>query len=104
MDILGLLLKAILYPVKSGGRAKQAKPGGPDMPGDNKAFGVNVKDDPVQLRGIQPQDRPAVRGQVAQPGEVVIDLIHGLKRGGKDDVVDAVAAVILRIDTAYLGG
>ena len=89
---------ALVDGVEAGLRAEGGEPRRPDVGGDQVRPGTRFKGDLEQVPGVEPQDRPPVRVQVAYPGQAVDHPVGGFEVGGVDQVVDLPGPVELLVD------
>jgi hypothetical protein len=55
---------------------------------DDDAARTDVGHDPDEIPGVETEDGPAVRAQVAKPGQPRVELLHGLEIGRQNEEVD----------------
>ena len=89
---------AVVDGVETRLRAERREPGRPDMGGDEIRAGVRFQGDLQQVPGIEAQDRPSVRVQVADPGQAVHHPLRCLEIRGVDQVMDLSCLVELLVD------
>ena len=104
VDVLGQVTVALVNRVKARLVPQGREPGGPDMGGDEDIVFVGLQDDLQQVPGIQPQDGAAVRGDIAELSQPVLDLLHRLEVRGQDHMVNLAGLVALLVDGADLRG
>ena len=66
------------------------------------ASGIGLQHDLQQVTRVQPQNRPAVGPDVADPLQPGLQPLHRLKRRRKDDVVDLARLIAALVDVADL--
>ena len=74
------------------------EPRGPDVGGDEVRAGVGLQGDLQQVPGVEPQDRPSVRMEVADPREAPGHPVHRLEVRGVDEMVNLPGLVELLVD------
>ena len=89
---------ALVDGVEAGLRPERGEPRGPDMGGDEIRAGTRFQRDLQQMPGVEPQNRPPVRVQVADPGQAVDHPVGGFEIRGVDQVVDLAGLVELLVD------
>ena len=89
---------AVVDGVEPGLRAERGEPRRPDVGGDQVRVGARFQGDLQQVPRVEPQDRPPVRVQVADPRQAVDHPIGGFEVGGVDQVVDLAGPVELLVD------
>ncbi len=74
------------------------------MRGDQVAALVDLKQDFQQVTRVQPEDRPPVRADIADPLQCRLDALHHLQRGRKDDVVHLARGAMPLVNIGDLAG
>ena len=87
-DMFREVAVAVFQTVKAGFGAKQRKPRRPDVCGNHDPVGRAFQQDFQQVAGIQPQNGPTVRGQIADLRQPQGEAFCVLQAGHKDQVVD----------------
>ncbi|WP_197535610.1 hypothetical protein [Pararhodospirillum photometricum] len=77
------------------------KPGGPDMGGDQQAVVVCGQGDLEQVAGVEPQDGPAIGGDVAHPAQGPRQAVGGVQVGQQDQVMDLPGFAVFLVDGRY---
>ena len=89
---------ALVDGVEAGLRTERREPRGPDMGGDEIRAGPGLQRNFEQMPGIETEDRPSVRVQIADSGQTVDHPIRGFEVRGVDQVVDLPGLVELLVD------
>ena len=89
---------AVVDGVEARLRAERGEPRRPDMGGDEVRVRSRLQGDLQQVPGVEPQDRPPVRVQVADPGQAVHYPVRRIEIRGVDQVVDLPRPVELLVD------
>ena len=103
-DMVGQVSEALLDGVETRFGAEQGKPGGPDVGRDEKPLGRLVEQDLEQVAAVEPEDGPAVRGDVAERGEFGVETAHRIEIRQVEQVVDLAHPAAALVDGADLGG
>src|SRR3989339_904908 len=69
-----------------------------------KTVSCLFEEDLQQVAGIQTQDGPAVRFDVADRGQFGVETFNRLKIRGKEQIVDLADLAVALVDVADLGG
>ena len=89
---------ALLHRVEAGLRAQHGEPGRPHVGRDEVGVRPALQGDLQQVPRVEPQDRPAVRRDVADRPEPLADAARRLQVGGVDQVMDLPRPVPLLVD------
>ena len=101
-DVPGQVGVAVTDRVEAGLRAEHGEPGRPHVSGHQEAVRVGRERDVQQVAGIEPEDRPPVRGQVADLGQRRGDPVRGVETRRVDKVVNLPGALGAAVDRGYL--
>ena len=96
--MIGQVGVAVPHRVETGLRAEDGEPRGPDVRGHQEAARAGGQRDVQQVTRVEPEDGPAVRGQVADPGQRRGDPVGRLEAGRVEKVVHLPGAVVVAID------
>ena len=88
--------------VKPRHRAKQRKPRCPDMRRDQVAAFVDFQGGLKQVARVEPQDRAAIRADIADAFEAGLQTPHRIEVRGKQQVVDLAGLAMSFVDVADL--
>ena len=97
-EVRGEVAVALLDRIEARLRAEHGEPGGPDVRRDQIGVGAARQRDLEQVPRVEAEDRPAVRGEVADRAELFPQAGRGLEAGGVDQVVDLAGPVPLFVD------
>ena len=102
-DLVAQIAETLLDGVEPGLGAEQGKPRGPDVGRNEEPLRRLVEQNFEQVAGIQPEDGPAVRGDVAERGELGVDPARTVEVGQVEQVVDLAHPAAALVDGADLG-
>ena len=94
---------AVVDRVESRLRAERGEPWRPHMGGDEVAAQPALERGLQQIAGVEPQDRPAVGGEIADLGQAAGDLADRVEVGCVEEVVHLPRAVGALVDRGDLG-
>ena len=97
-DVAGQVGVAVPDRVETGLGAEHREPRRPDVGRDEVAAGAAGQGDVQQVAGVEPEDRPAVRGQVADLGQRGGDPVRRLEVRRVQQVVHLAGAVVALVD------
>jgi hypothetical protein len=100
-DVPGQVGVAVPHGVEAGLGPQHGEPGRPHVRGHQVAAGAALQGDLQQVPGIEPEDGPAVRGQVADLGQRRGDAVRGLEARRVDQVMDLAGPLVATVDRAY---
>ena len=86
-DVLREVAVAVRYPVESSPGSQGREPGRPDVGGDEAGHRVGLEGDLQQVPGVQSQDGPSVRLDIADGAQAGLQGFGGFESGRQDDVV-----------------
>ena len=101
-DVLREVPVALVDGVEPGLRAERGEPRGPDVGGHEIGPGVGLEGDLQQVPGVEPEDGPPVRVEVADPGKARGHPVHCVEVRGVDQVMDLPGLVELLVDGGNL--
>jgi hypothetical protein len=99
-DVLGQVGIAVGDRVEARLRAQRREPRRPDVRGDQVA--ARLQGDLQQVPGVEAQDRPAVRGEVADPAQRRVEAGGGREVRHVDEVVHLAGPVVALVDRGDL--
>ncbi len=102
VDVPAQVAKAGLQAVKAGKGPEHREMGGPDVGRDEDGLRTGLQGDLQQVPGVQPQDGPPVRADVADGLQLPGEEVGGLQGGQQDHAVDLPGPAVLFIDGADL--
>ena len=102
-DLVAQIAETLLDGVEPGLGAEQGKPRGPDVGRNEEPLRRLVEQNFEQVAGIQPEDGPAVRGDVAERGELGVETAHRIEIRQVEQVVDLAHPAAALVDGADLG-
>ena len=97
-DVGGEIAVAFVDRVETRFRAERGEPGGPDVRRDEVGVRPARQGDLQQMPRVEAQDRPPVRGDVADGGELLPEPPRRLQVRGVDQMVDLPRPVPLLVD------
>ena len=101
-DVRGQVRIAVRHPVEPGLRAEHREPRRPSVRGHQVAAVAARERDLEQVARVEPEDRPAVRGQVPHPEQPARDLVDRIERRRVEQVVDLPRAPVALVDRGDL--
>ena len=99
VDVAAQILEALNQIVEARLGAQDREPGRPDVGRDQLGQGVGGQNQLQDVLGVQTQNGPAVRGQVAAGRQGRAEPLGRLKRGHQDDDVDFAHPLVLFVNT-----
>jgi hypothetical protein len=97
-DVIGQVGVAVPHRVEAGLRAEDGEPRRPHVRGHQEAARAGRQRDVQQVTRVEPEDGPAVRGQVADPGQRRGDPVSLIEAGRVEQVVHLPGPVIASVD------
>ena len=97
-DVPGEVPVALVDRVEARLRSERGEPRGPDMGRYEVGPGVRFEGDLEEVPGVEAEDGPPVRVDVADPGEARGDPVHRFEVRGVDEVMDLPGLLELLVD------
>ena len=101
-DVVREVGVAVRHPVEAGLRAEHGEPRRPGVRGHQVAPVAAGQGDLEQVARVEPEDRPPVGGQVADPGERAGDRVDRVERRRVEQVVHLPRPVVALVDRGDL--